>query len=380
VPSSVPVMQSPPGAETIIDGQRYLYFAGTGYLGLAGHPEVIEAACEATRRYGIHSATSRGGFGHIPLTLEVERRAAEFFGVDDAFYFITGYVANHILVQALAGRVDALFVDAAAHFCIEEAARLAGRPIARFRHRDPEDLAQALQSKLKPGQRPMVLSDGVFSLTGALAPLHDYLRVLSTCELASLVIDDAHGWGVLGERGRGTLEHLGLWSDAINATVESSGVGLYVGGTLAKALGGFGGLIPGSRPFVDRVRSASHYYEGASAPPSAVAGASAKALELVRRDPALRQRLQANIRQLRSGLRHLGVPTDDSPAANLGVQIGDAANMQRIHATLKAKGILVPYVAAYAGSTKAGLLRFAVCATHTPAMIAQLLDELQRTL
>lgn len=373
-------MQSPPGAETVIDGVRYLYFAGTGYLGLAGHPEVIEAACDATRRYGVHSATSRSGFGHNPVTLEVEREAAAFFGMETAFYYSSGYVTNHMAVQALAASAGALFVDAAAHFCIEEAARLAGRAVIRFRHRDPGHLAETLGDHLRPGQQPLVLSDGVFALTGAVAPLREYVRALASHAPAALVVDDAHGWGVLGEQGRGSLEHLGLWTATVNADAAADGVKLFVGGTLAKALGGFGGVIPGSRSWVDAVRAASHYYDGASAPPCAAAGASARALAIVRRHPELRRRLQANIRQLRAGLGGLGLEIGDSPAAQVGVSIGDATNMRRIHETLKTRGILVPYIAAYSGSGQAGLLRFAVCATHTPGMISRLLDELRRVL
>ena len=122
--SPISLMQSPPGPETIIDGVRYLYFAGTSYLGLAAHPEVIEAGCEAMRRYGVHSATTRARFGTIPPVLEVEQRAAEFFGTEDAFYFGSGYIANHIMVAALAPEVDAVLVDEAAHYCVAEAARL----------------------------------------------------------------------------------------------------------------------------------------------------------------------------------------------------------------------------------------------------------------
>ena len=140
-------MQSPPAAETWIDGRRApLYFGGCGYLGLAARPEVIEAACAATRRYGIHSATSRSGFGNNPPTLAVERLAAEFFGTEDAFYFASGYVGNHILVQALAPRCDAVAADASAHFCLDEAARLLGVPVVRFGHCDAEDLRRQLRS------------------------------------------------------------------------------------------------------------------------------------------------------------------------------------------------------------------------------------------
>src|SRR5208283_2272605 len=129
-----PLMEGPPGALTRIDGKEYLYFGGTGYLGLAGHPEVIDAACEALRCYGIHTATSRSGYGNSPLTLEVERLAAKFFATAGAFYFASGYVSNHVLIQAVADRADVVLADESAHFCLVEASRLVGQPLVRFRH------------------------------------------------------------------------------------------------------------------------------------------------------------------------------------------------------------------------------------------------------
>jgi 8-amino-7-oxononanoate synthase len=375
--SPIPIMESPPGPLTQIDGRRYAYFAGTGYLGLAAHPEVIAAACEAVQRYGVHTATSRGGFGHNPLTLQVERLAAAFFGTEDAFYFSSGYVANHVLLQAYAGQVDAVFCDEAAHYCLAEAARLLGKPVRTFEHRSAENLARRLEEGLQPGQRPLVLTDGVFSVTGQVAPAPDYLAVLAAHAPAILHLDDAHGIGVLGQHGRGTWEHFGLWDGRVNCAACPDGVGFSVCGTLAKAMGGFGGIIPGSREFLQRVRAASHYFDGASAPSSADAGASAAAMAIVQRQPELRQQLQANIAQLRAGLRALGLAVDDGPAANLAVVIGDAANMRWIHEALKAAGFLVPYVAAYSGLGPQGALRFAVCALHRPAMIQDLLAALK---
>ena len=140
--STFSIMQSAPGPETVIDGVRYLYFGGTSYLGLANHPEVIEAGCAAIRHYGVHSATTRARFGTNPPVLDVERLAAKFFGTEDAFYFGSGYQSNHILVAALAADADAVLVDEAAHYCVIEATRLAGKPIHTFRHRDPESLAK----------------------------------------------------------------------------------------------------------------------------------------------------------------------------------------------------------------------------------------------
>jgi 7-keto-8-aminopelargonate synthetase-like enzyme len=368
-------MESPPGPETVVDGVRYLYFGGTSYLGLAAHPEVIEAGCAALRRYGLHTATTRARFGTSPPVLEVEQRAAEFFGTEDAFYFGSGYSANHVLLTALAAGAETVLVDASAHYCVLEAARLAGVPVTCFRPHDAAHLA-----RLARGHRQVVvMADAVGPATGAGAPVPDYLEALAACERVALLLDDAHGFGVLGLRGRGRLDELELWPCA-NRHATRPGVSLHVCGTLSKALGGFGGILPGTREYVAHARAASHYFDGASAPASAVAAATAKALEIVMREPGLRQRLRDNAARLRAGLRALGLAVPDGASAHFGVGVGDAANMGRIQEALKSRGILLPYVSAYSGLPPEGLLRFAVFANHTAAQIDRLLVELRAVL
>ncbi len=367
-----PVMQSAPAPETVIDGIRYLYFGGTSYLGLAADPRVIDAGCDAMRRFGVHSATSRAGCGTTPPLLAVERETAAFFGTEDAFHFSSGYAGNHIVVQALAPEVDVVLVDEASHFCVQEASRLAAKPVLSFRHRDPEDL----ERQLGLHRRVLVMADAVGPATGALAPVLEYLRVLESRERGLVLLDDAHGFGVLGPEGRGWLEELGVW-ERTNRLPAAQGTGLFVVGTLAKALGGFGGILPGSSEWLARVRQASHYFDGASAPAAASAGASARALELVRSEPWRRSRLHENIARLRDGLRRMGIPVPPGRSAQVGIQVGDAVQMQRLHQELRSRGIWVPYFGAYSGLPLGGVLRIAVFATHTPDQIDHLLNALQ---
>ncbi len=383
-----PIAESPPGPIVRIDGVEYLYFVGTGYLGLQGDPEVIRAACEATQQYGIHSATSRAGFGNTPPTLSVERHAAEFFGSEASFCFSSGYAGNSILLRTIESNFDALFVDEYSHYCVFEAARQSGRPMFRFHHRDAGDLADNLRTHLRPGQRPLVMSDGVFSARGTIAPLADYIATLAHYPGAGLLVNDAHGVGVLGRRGRGTLEHFGLFDGIPEGNVNSKIVSplinretgecaVFFCATLSKALGGYGGIIPGSQQFLDGVRRASHWYDGASAPPAPVAAASARALELIQADADLRPRLWSNVRRLKDGLRAMGFDVDDTPVPIICLVAGDADNMRRIQQELKSRGIAVAYMAAYSGLSAAGGLRIAVFATHTEEMIQRFLDELR---
>lgn len=371
-----PLMQSPPGPETVIDGVRYLYFGGTSYLGLHGHPEVIAAGCRALQEFGVHSATSRSGFGTTPLLIEVETLAAEFFGTESAFWFSSGYSANHVVVPAVAEGVTDLFVESTAHFCVQEAACLAGVPIHAFRSGDAGELAECLRSRLPAGGRPMVMADGVGPSTGRVAPVAEYLEVLAPFAPATLHLDDAHGFGVLGTHGRGVWDAAGLWPH-VNGGPDCRGVQLTVCGTLAKALGGFGGIVPGTRAFIEKARVSSHYFDGASAPASPLGGCTAAALRLCLAHPQWRETLRSNVRVVRSGLRELGLAVTEEPTPNIGCVAGSADEMRSIHEGLKQHEILVPYIPTYSGLGPNGILRLAVCAGHAPAQLTALLSALK---
>ncbi len=386
-PPSSPLIESPPGAETVVDGRRYLYFVGTGYLGLQGHPEVIRAACEAARQYGVGSATTRAGYGTTPPLLQVERLAAQLLEAPAAFHFPSGYAGNHILVSALADAYDAVFLDELSHYCVAEAAQAGGRPVFRFAHCDPAALREALQTHLKPAGRPLLMTDGVFAARGDIAPLADYVAVLGDYPGATLLVDDAHGLGVLGANGRGTLEEAGglsqfrapceAWSDE-NGTVPFGSLRVLSCGTLSKALGGYGGIIAGSRQWIERLKSTSHWYDGASPLPPPLLAASARALELVLAEPQMRLRLRENVQRLRGGLARLGLPCPQTPSPIICLRLGTAERMRGIQSGLMREGILIAYMAAYSGLGVEGALRVAVFATHTPEMIDRLLDTLGR--
>jgi 7-keto-8-aminopelargonate synthetase-like enzyme len=388
----MPVMQSPPGPETVIDGRRYLYFGGTGYLGLQAHEEVIRAACQALETFGTGSATSRAGFGDTPPVIEVECQAAALFGSEDAFYFPSGYFGPDVLLAALEDSFDAVFLDELSHYCVLEAARVSGQSVFAFLHAQADVLREALKAKLQPGGRPLVVADGVFAALGDISPVPDYVEILADYPGATLVLDDAHALGVLGENGRGTYEHFGLWSEHVNAIPGVSGgrgglsapesskgsPRLLSCATLSKALGGYGGIAPGSRDFVRWLKAASPYYAGTSPPPVPAAAASARGLQIARTQPELRRRLWENVRMVKSGLQAMGLDVDDTPVPIVSMVLGDAANMRRIHRELAERGIFLPYMPEYAGLGPEGAMRLAVFATHTDAMIERLLDDLRR--
>jgi 7-keto-8-aminopelargonate synthetase-like enzyme len=378
--SDMPMMESPPGAETFIDGRRYIYFAGTGYLGLQGHPDVIQAACEAVKAYGIGSATSRTRVGNTPPVLEVERWAAELFGTEDAFYFASGYMSPAVVLSLVSGQFDTVLIDELAHYCLEEAAARLRCPVVPFRHCDVDMLAARLEEESRLGHKVLVMTDGVFSALGRLAPVARYWELLARCPGSMLLVDDAHGYGVLGEHGRGILEHAGLWGEEVNRRWPSRSdemPALWSCGTLSKALGGFGGIVPGASETISALKFDSPYGYGASAPAVPAAAASAAALRIVIEQPEVLEQLRQNVAQLRSGLRKMGLDVDDSPAAVIAVQLDTAERMRRVQEVLAERGIWVAYVPSYSGVGPEGLLRLAVFATHTAEMIEQVLGELR---
>jgi 8-amino-7-oxononanoate synthase len=360
-------MESAPGAETTIGGKRYLYFAGTGYFGLHGHPEVIRAGVEAFLKYGTHSATSRAGFGNNPVLLEVEERLKDFFAEQDAAYFGSGYLSSLILTQALADRYDVIFVDESAHFCIRDSVHSAGKPVYMFRHRDPADLKKKIRAKLKPRRRPFLLTDGIFPTYGRIAPVPDYAAILEPYD-GLIGLDDAHGVGVLGANGRGTYEYFGMKSDR-----------LHLAGTLSKAFGGHGGFIIGGKSLIERIKKIIGAYIGSTPTPTPIAAATAKGIEILRSEPEMRDRLSRNVAMVKAGIKKLGVETDETPVPIVAWSLKSADKMKQVQQVMMSRGIAIPYIR-YIGAPPEGVLRVTVFSTHTAEHIRRLLEELGKAL
>jgi glycine C-acetyltransferase/8-amino-7-oxononanoate synthase len=366
------LMQSPPGARTLINDRWRDYFAGTGYLGLQGHPALTAAASDAVQRYGLGTGTSRGGFGEHPLYHAVEQAAARFFDVQQALYVTSGYLGASILLQGLAGQYEHIFVDEAAHASVWSAARAAGVPVTAFRHLAADDLASRCAASLQPGQRPLVISDGVFPISGEIAPVPAYIDGLSAYDGAILCLDDAHASGVLGANGRGTVE---FWADRTGLARD---VAIYTSHTLSKALAGFGGVLGGDAAQVARIRANAPTFVAASPPPLPAAAASAAALDLVRSQPKLWARLRSNVALARQGLRRLGWPLDDTPVPILCLAARPGVDLARVQTELFARDICVAHVTSYSSTPPGGALRIAIFASHTPEQIKRLVAEMER--
>ena len=354
-------MQSPPAAKTWIDGVEFDYFCGTGYFALHGHSDLIAASCAATQQYGIGAGTSRTGLTDHPVFLDLEAKAAEFFETEAAHYYVSGYLGNTLLLKGLAPDYDVIFVDSEAHYSVRDGVAVVGKPSVSFAHGDPDALQHALEKTLKPGQRPLLITDGIFPTSGKLAPLPDYHQILSNYDDALMCVDDAHAMGVLGEKGQGTLEYWGI-----------QGEGRYSSGTLSKAFDGHGGIIAGNQKLIDRVIS-----KGASPVPLGAAAASAKALDIVMQQPQMRKQLWDNAVYAKNAFRSLGF-TDipDTPVPIICLS-GEGIDLETIQQKLFSKGIAVLYVpgGSYTSAPVQGAIRVAIFSTHTRAQIDRLVAE-----
>jgi len=365
------IMESAPGARTVIDGQEVDYFCGCGYYGLQYHPEIIKAACEAAEKYGMGSATSRSGYGNNPVLTEVEEKASRFFGTESALYFVSGYLGNGILLQGLEDQYEIIFVDKESHYSVMDGIALANKPVVEFAHQDADDLRKKIRQHLKSSQRPLLICDGIFPVSGEISPLPEYLKVMVGIEGSVICVDDAHATGVIGEKGQGSFEYFGL-----------KGERLYSCGTLSKALGGFGGIIAGDSKFIERLNEKSRIPSCASAPPTPAAAATAKALEILDKNPCLRKKLWENVAYARKGLRSLGFDVNDSPVPIICLHSKEGVYLGALQRELLKRGIAVLYVAGgtYSSVPESGAIRIAIFSTHLKEQIDRLIEEIKRLL
>lgn len=362
------IMESAPGAVTRINGKDFLYFGGTSYYSLHSHPAVIKAAVNALENYGMLSATTRLGYGTTALLETLEKKVSEFFGTEDAAYLASGFLSGMAGVQALEKHegFDLIFLDELSHYSNRNAAFSVEKPVFTFGHLNIEDLKIRLKEHVKPGQKPLLISDGVFPVFGEIAPIDIYLELLKSYN-GILWIDDAHGMGVLGKQGRGVSEIIASHSDLF-----------FTGGTLSKAFGGFGGIIPGTREFISQIKKGP-VMNGANMAPSSALAASLEGIGILMSEPERREKLWANARYLKKGLSELGIPTNNTEMPIAAWQIGKRKDMEDVQEKLMDCGIAIQYTS-YIGAGKEGVLRAVVFESHTAGQIDFFLSELKSLL
>ena len=354
------VMRAPTGT-TNLDGRDIVLLGSNNYLGLSTHPQVIAAAVEATQTFGTGASGSRLISGNSALYTTLETNLAKIKNTEAALVFSSGYAANTSVIPILAGEGDLILSDALNHASIIDGCRLSRATKKVYRHCDVEHL-KSLLSASTAFRRRLVVTDGVFSMDGDIAPLPD-IYDLATEYDAMLLVDDAHGFGVLGRDGSGTVAHFGLENRDIIQM-----------GTLSKAIGALGGYIAGSQALIELlINKARGFIFTTGLPPATLAAANA-ALDVMQSSPELRQRLFSHAKHLKSALIDLGWTLLPSETQILPVVLGSPQRVTNIADALLAEGVFAPAIRPPAVPPDTSRLRLTVMATHTAAEIQQAID------
>jgi len=320
-------LSSPQGAWLVVDGKRVLNFCSNNYLGLANHPHIVQAAQEAVSKYGVGPAAVRSIAGTMDLHLELERRLAAFKGVEAAITFQSGFTANLGTIPALVGKDDAVFSDELNHASIIDGCRLSGAKIIRYAHCNPQDLDRVLTEERSKYPRAIVITDGVFSMDGDIAPLDKIYEVVQKYE-AILMVDDAHGEGVIGKGGRGIVDHFGLHG---KVDVEV--------GTLSKAFGVVGGVSAGNPVVVEWLRQRGRPFLFSSAMTVPDVAACLAALDILEGSTELVDKLWDNTRYFKAEVRKLGFDTGLSTTPITPIMLGEAPLAQQFSRELFEAGL-----------------------------------------
>ena len=352
------LLESPQGARVTVDGRDYVAFCSNDYLGLASHPRLIEAARQGAARYGVGAGASHLILGHSTAHTDLEDRLAAFAGFPRALLFSTGYLANIGAVTALVGREDAVFADRLNHASLNDAVLLSRAAFKRYPHLDLAALERLLAGST--ARRRLIVTDAVFSMDGDIAPVPE-LVVLAERYDAWLLLDDAHGFGVLGAEGRGTLAHFNVNSPRV----------IYMA-TLGKAAGVSGAFIAGEAEVVETLVQRARAYVYTTATPPLLAHALLESLELVRREEWRRDRLRELVRQLRASLQLARWRLEPSGTAIQPLIIGANAEAVAVAEALARGGLLVPAIRPPTVPVGTARLRISLSAAHVPDDVERL--------
>jgi len=351
----MPLIQGPQEPKITINGKDVILLCSNNYLGLANHPKVKEASISAIEKYGFGSGASRLVSGNMELHEELEQRLAGFKDTEAALVFNSGYHANIGIIPALASRGNLIFSDKLNHASIVDACILSRARLIRYPHKDMDALEKLLKknSPLTTHHLPLIITDGIFSMDGDIAPLKE-LSELADKYNCMLMIDDAHATGVLGESGKGTMEYFGIDNPNIIQM-----------GTLGKALGCFGAYIVGSRKLIDYLINKARSFIYTTSLPSSVCAASIAAIDIIEDEPQLRQNLWDRIKFFRSSLVNAGFDIMNSETQIIPILIGKADKTVKISNNLLDKGVFVQAIRPPTVPEGTSRLRITLMATHS---------------
>lgn len=358
------VIESAQDPEVVINGKKMIMVGSNNYLGLTNHPKVKEAAINAVKKYGSGCAGSRFLNGTLTIHVELEEKLARFIRKEAALVFSTGFQVNLGVISALVGKDDVAVIDKMDHASIIDGCRLSYGEVKKFRHNDMADLERILQNY--DGRGKLIVVDGVFSMEGDVVNLPKVVK-LAKAYGARLMIDDAHGIGVLGKTGRGTAEHFGLESE----------VDLIMG-TYSKSLASIGGFIAGSEDIIHYIKhSARSLIFSASPPPASVAAVSA-AVDIIENEPERIERLWENTRKMLTGFKRLGFHVGTSETPIIPIMVGDSETAFRMAIMLQDEGIFANVAVSPAVPDGKALIRTSYMATHNDEQLDRVLVAFEK--
>jgi glycine C-acetyltransferase len=359
-------LSSPQGAWLVVDGKRALNFCSNNYLGLANHPRLVNATKEAVDHYGVGPAAVRSIAGTMDLHVRLEERMAAFKGVATAITFQSGFTANLATLPALVGKDDAIFSDELNHASIIDGSRLSGAKIIRYAHCDPADLERVLKEQRLSYPRAVVVTDGVFSMDGDIAPLDKIYDVTQKYE-AILMVDDAHGEGVLGRGGRGIVDHFHLHG---KVDVEV--------GTLSKAFGVVGGVVAGNPLVVEWLRQRGRPFLFSSAMTAPDTAACLAALDILEESTELVDKLWENARYFKAEMHRLGFDTGKSETPITPVMLGEAPLAQQFSRELFENGVFAMAIGFPTVPRGKARIRVMISASHSKEDLDQGLEAFNK--
>mgnify|MGYP004491898891 FL=1 len=358
-------LESRQDVEVVMEGKRRIMLGSNNYLGLTVHPRVVEAGVQALREYGSGCSGSRFLNGTLTLHTSLERELADFLGKEAVMTFSTGFQSNLGIISAICGKNDYVICDRENHASIYDGCKLSYATMLRYRHNDMEHLEKCLK-KVPDTAGILIVTDGVFSMGGDIANLPEIVR-LAKAYGARVMVDDAHGLGVLGNGGRGTADYFGLADDVD-----------IIMGTFSKSLASIGGFMAASERVVDYVRHVSRPYIFCASIPPASAATAREALRILREQPELPARLHALSMYMRSGLKSRGIAIRDSETPIIPIYTYDVFTTLETAKALYDEGVYVNPVLPPATPATECLLRTSYMATHTEALLDEALDVIER--
>jgi len=343
-------------------GRRTLsYFSGCDYFRLASHPAVLRAARDGLKKFGLNVSASRLTTGNHSIYPALEKELANFFDAEDALLLSTGYLTSFAVAQALAGEFSHALIDGRAHAALLDASTWLGCPVVKFKHRDIGDFANQI-TRCGRRSKPIVLTDGMFSHDGSVAPLKNYLKHLPADGL--IIVDDAHGAGVLGETGKGSLEAEGVRRKRIVQCI-----------TLSKAFGAYGGAVLGTRALREKIRARSRIFVGSTPLPLPLANAALQSVKILKSDQSLRPCLLQNTSCVKTALSVAGLEIPETPGPIVPLHFSDESKIAALKQRLLAAKIYPPFIQ-YPGGPANGYFRFVISSEHTRAQLDNLVSVL----